>query len=157
MHIPQFRIGESKIWGAMKLNEPGRQKVGRYLFLFPACSRCFVVLSYHGREVYSFTTDGYGIFNVRAHFGCVPYTRRGGGSGTNEVCIGVDSEGQRDCISPDPVRGSNPWFADLNSESLTSELRPPLPPRDPDKSSHGIRVAFLSLESQLQQSSATQP
>ena len=29
-----------------------------------------------GCEAYSFTTDGYGIFNVQHTFGRVPYTRR---------------------------------------------------------------------------------
>ena len=36
----------------------------------------------------------------------------------------VDSEGQKNCSSPCPTRGSNPGSSHLNSYSLTTELRP---------------------------------
>ena len=39
---------------------------------------------------YSFTTDGYGIFNVRTNCGCVPYTRRGGGEGGGQAQTSLD-------------------------------------------------------------------
>ena len=55
-------------------------------------------------EAYSFTTDGYGIFNVRTNVGaCCAHEGEegggvrggwGGGAGTNKpVCTRVDSEG----------------------------------------------------------------
>ena len=54
-----------------------------------------------------------------------------------QVCTKVDSEGQKNCPSPSPTRGSNPGFSDLNSDALTIELRLPfslwlyLRPKDP--------------------------
>ena len=41
------------------------------------------------------------------------------------VCTRVDSEGHKNCELPFPARGSNPGSSDLNSDSLTTELRPP--------------------------------
>ena len=55
-------------------------------FFFSFCSllcamfSCFHTTSW---EVYSFTTDGYGVIKQPHKFGCVPYTRRGV-AGTNK-------------------------------------------------------------------------
>ena len=50
-----------------------------------------------------------------------PYTRRK--VRHKQGCIRVDSEGQKNCFSSCPARGSNLGFSDLNSDSLTTELR----------------------------------
>ena len=85
------------------------------------CSIC--VWPYHRVwGVLFFMTAGYGICNVRTHLGGVPFTRRG--VRHNQVCTRVDSEGQKKCLSPSPARGSNPGSSDLNSDSLSTELRP---------------------------------
>ena len=52
----------------------------RFCFFLPYV-QCFHPT---GCEAYSFTTGGYGIFNVRTNVGGVPYTRRGVRSGTNK-------------------------------------------------------------------------
>ena len=45
-----------------------------FLLLLCALLSCLYTA---GCEAYPFTTDGYGIFNVRTHLGaCVPYPRR---------------------------------------------------------------------------------
>ena len=71
---------------------------------------CAVFSCFHttGCEAYSFTTDGYRIFNTRTNVGAC-HTHEGG-SGTN--------------------RGSNTLHgsSDLNSDALTTELVCPPPP-----------------------------
>ena len=89
-----------------------------------------------GSEAYSFTTDGYGIFNVRTNFGCVPYIRRGVRHKT--VCTRVDQEGQKEEEEknvPCPARGSNPGSLDLHYDALTTE------PCFPVYRSHSRQVA----------------
>ena len=39
----------------------------------PVCSGVFSSFHTTCSDTYSFTTDGYGILNVRKHVGCVPY------------------------------------------------------------------------------------
>ena len=73
-----------------------------------------------GCDACSFTTDGYGIFNK---FGWALYTRRG--VRHTHVCTSVYSEGQKNCRSPCPARGSNPGSLDFKSDALTTELRSP--------------------------------
>ena len=70
---------------------------------------------------YSFTTYGYGIFNVRTSLGaCSTHERRGWrGDRHKQVCTRVDSEGQKNCASPCPARGLNPGSSYLNFDSLT--------------------------------------
>ena len=92
---------------------------------------CAVFSFFHttGCDAYSFTTDGYGIFNVsitdlgacRTHEG--GRGRGGGGSGTNKSAHELTRK-DRNCTSPCPAMGSNPGSSDLNSDSLTTELRP---------------------------------
>ena len=91
--------------------------VWRYL-LFSLCAM-FSCFHTTGCEAYSFTTNGYGIFNK---FGCMPYTSMG--VRHKQVCTRDDLEGQKNCCSPCPTRGSNPGFLDLNSDSLTTEPCP---------------------------------
>ena len=78
----------------------------------------------NGCDACSFTTYGYGIFNVRTNV-CACRTHEGG-SGTNkQAYTRVDWEGQTHFRSPRPARGSNPGSSDLNSDSRTTELLPP--------------------------------
>ena len=75
-------------------------------------------------EAYSATTDGYRICNCYTNLGaCCTHE---GGPGTSKSCTKVDSEGQKNCLSSCPARGSNPGSLDLNSDSLTAEPCPPL-------------------------------
>ena len=64
------------------------------------------------------------VFLRAQKFGSVPYTQRG--VRHKQVCTRVDSERRRPktCPSPCPARGSNPGSSDLNSDALTTELRP---------------------------------
>ena len=105
---------------------------------------CAVFSWFHttGCEAYSFTTDGYGIFNVRTNVRAC--RRHEGGSGTNRyiICTRVDSEGQQNCPSPCPTRGSNPGPSDLNSDSLT-----PGNLRQPWSSSHQGGGTFIETRS----------
>ena len=71
-----------------------------------------------GCEAYSFTTDGYGIFNVCTHLGAW--------RGVQEQISLWDSERQKNCSSHCLARGSNSGSSDLNSDSLTTELCPSL-------------------------------
>ena len=100
-----------------------------FLFFFwlpPLPVLCSVLSCVHitGCEAYSITTDGYGISNMRKHkCGYKSYTRKG--DRHEQVCTRVDSEGQNKCSPPCPARGSNPGSSGLNSDPLTTELRPP--------------------------------
>ena len=73
-------------------------------FLFETFS-CFRTT---GCEAYSFTADGYGIFNVRAKLGpCRAHAGWGGGlggvwAGTSKSAHRVGSDGQNKCLSPCP-------------------------------------------------------
>ena len=61
----------------------------------------FLCLCFH--TTYSFTTDGYGIFNVRINVDfCRKYTRMG--VRHKHACTRVD---RKTCLSPSPARGSN--------------------------------------------------
>ena len=72
-------------------------------------------------EAYSFTTDGYGIFNMRTSLGvCRTYE---GGSGTNKSAQEGWHRGTQKLFLI-PARGSNWGSLVLNSDSLTSELYP---------------------------------
>ena len=73
-----------------------------------------------GCEAFSFTTDGYGIFNVCTNLG-VCRTHKGG-SGTNKSAQQLTRRDRKN--SPCPTRGSNPGSSDFNSEALTTELLP---------------------------------
>ena len=54
------------------------------------------------------------------------HTKEGGGGGVrHKVCTSGDQEGQTNATSHFPARGSNPGSSDLNSDSLTTELRLP--------------------------------
>ena len=67
-----------------------------------------------GCVAYSFTTDGYGIFNMRTHLGaCRTYES---GSGTNKSA--QRGRDRKTAPHPAPARGSNPGSSDLNSRSL---------------------------------------
>ena len=60
------------------------------------------------------------------------HTKRGPGI-IKHVCPRVDSERQKqNCPSPSLTRGLNPGSSDLNSDALTTELRPPVP-RSPNQ------------------------
>ena len=87
---------------------------------YPASS-CFLFTVFSclhttGCESYSFTTDGYGIFNMRTHEG---------GSGTNESGKELTRKDRKNSlsVSPFPARGSNPGYSDLNTDALTPEQR----------------------------------
>ena len=53
---------------------------------------------------------------------------KGGQSDTNKSAqeLTRELEGQKNCPSPCPTRGSNPGSSYFNSDSLTTELRPPV-------------------------------
>ena len=75
---------------------------------------------------YSFTTDGYGIFNVRKIVLGACRTDEDG-SDTNKSAQELTRRDiKKHCFSPCPARGSNPGSLDLNSDALTTELRPPV-------------------------------
>ena len=68
-------------------------------------------------EAYSFTADGYGIFNVRTNLGVC--CMREGGVRHKQVCTRVDSEGQEKLPHhPDPpgdrAQGSGIWIPALH-------------------------------------------
>ena len=109
---------------------PGESEQPQYCAtqtVFPVCS---VSCSHTtGCDAYSFTADGYGIFNVRTNVGaCGTHEGRWGeGVRHKEVCTSVNSEGQKHCPSPcRSARGLNPGSSDLKSDSLTTEPRPPV-------------------------------
>ena len=71
--------------------------------------------------------DRYGIINMCIHYiwvHVIAYTSRG--VRHNQVCTRLDSEGDKTCLSTCPARGSNPGSSALNSDALTTELRPPI-------------------------------
>ena len=78
-------------------------------------------------EAYSFTTDGYEIFNMHTHLGaCHTYEV---GSGTDKSAqeltrMDKKEKEEKSCLSSNPTRGSNPGSSDLNSDVLTTELGP---------------------------------
>ena len=75
-------------------------------------------------EAYSFTADGYWIFNVRTNLGPCSTHEEAGSCRHKQVCTGsVDSERQKNWILPRPARGSNPGSSDLNSDAVTTERR----------------------------------
>ena len=110
--------------GKFRLPSPGKARSHSMQFLVVVFSMCAVVSCFQstGCDAYSFTTDGYRIFNVRTTLG-VCHTHEGGVR-HKQFCIRVDSEGQKNCSSPCPTRGSNPRSSDLNSDALTTDLVP---------------------------------
>ena len=78
-----------------------------------------------GCEAYSFTKDGYGIFNVRTLDIWVRAVQED--SGTNRSAQELTRRDRKTA----PARESNPGSSDLNSVALTTELRPPPPPTPP--------------------------
>ena len=72
-----------------------------------------------------FTTDGYGIFNnMRTNLG-VCRTHEGG-SGTNKSAQELTRRDRKTAPHPAPLWDrTNPGSLDLNSGTLTTELRPP--------------------------------
>ena len=70
-------------------------------------------------RAYFFTTDGYGIFNVRTNLGAYPYTPKGRGWREGEGG-GAGTEKQHVTL---PARGSNPGSSDLNCDPLTTGPR----------------------------------
>ena len=91
--------------------------VRHYLACFFSLRAVFLCFHTASCEANSFTTDGYGIFDVHTNLD-VCRTHK-------QVCTRVDSQGQTNFSSPCPARGSNPGSSDFNSDSLTTELRPP--------------------------------
>ena len=74
-----------------------------------------------GCEAYSFTTDGYLIFNVRTHLGAWRAHKWGcgvAGVRHKQVCSTLNSslDGQTHCSLPCTPWGSNPGSSDLNIE-----------------------------------------
>ena len=66
-----------------------------------------------------------GIFNVRTNLG--PCRTHEGGLGTNKSEQELTRRDRKHTVPhPAPPRGSNPGSSDLNSDSLTTELRPPV-------------------------------
>ena len=53
---------------------------------------------------------------------CAVYTK--GGARHKQVCTRVDSGGHKNCLWPCPARGSNPGSSGLNSDAVTTDLRP---------------------------------
>ena len=113
--------------------------VQRYHIFPPTSMQCFrVPIPPAVIKAYSFTTDGYGIFNVRTHLGAVPYTRRAG-SDTKKSAQELTRRDRKNCpsavdwaltanylslylSSPCSARGLNLIrSSDLNSDSLTTE------------------------------------
>ena len=64
-----------------------------------------------GCEACSFTTDRYGIFNVRTYSGLCSI--HDGGSGTYTSAQELPRRDQKTCTLPCPARGSNPGSSDL--------------------------------------------
>ena len=86
---------------------------------------CAVFSCFHTTDCEaSFTTDGYGIFNVHTNLGTCRTHK--GGSGTNKSAQ-VDLEGQKTVSYPAPPWdwGSNPGSSDLNSDSDHWATPPP--------------------------------
>ena len=84
---------------------------------------CAMFLWFHTTncEEYSFTTDGYEIFNMRTHLGAC--RTHEGGSGTNKSAQElIRRDRKKTCPLPCPARGSNPESSDLNSDAVTTEL-----------------------------------
>ena len=82
--------------------------VRRYpAFVFPLCAVCSC---FHttGCQAYSFTTDGYGIFNVCTNLGAWSTCIRKGGQTQRSMHKGWLGATQNSGISPCPARGSNP-------------------------------------------------
>ena len=74
-----------------------------------------------GCDAYSFTTDEYGIFNLRTNLGA--WRVHEGGSGTNKSAQELTRRDiKENCVSPHPARESNHWSEELNSDSLTTVL-----------------------------------
>ena len=75
-------------------------------YLFPSCA-AFSFVHTTGCEAYSFTTDGYGIINMRIHVGACRTHAAGSGTKTSAQDL---TRGDRNntCTSPCPARGSNP-------------------------------------------------
>ena len=74
-----------------------------------------------GCEAYYFTTDGYGIFNVRTLLGAC-HTHEGG-SGTNRSTQELTRRDRKTVAHPAPARGSNPpGSSDLNSNHWATSL-----------------------------------
>ena len=77
-----------------------------------------------GCESYSFTIGRYGIFYVCKHVGAC--RTHEGGSGTNESAQELIRRDRNICPLPCPTKGSNLGSSYLNSDALTTALRPPL-------------------------------
>ena len=102
--------------------------------VLPSClsSLCAVFSCFHtiGCEAYSFMADGYyyinGIFNVRTDVGACSTHEHEGGSGTNKSALELTRTvgGTENCSLPCPARWLNTGSSYLNSNSLTTELRP---------------------------------
>ena len=84
------------------------------------CVQCFDTT---GCDAYSFTTDGYGIFNMRKNVGACQTHE--GGSGTNKSAQELT---QFSCPSPCPIRGSNSVFGFEFQLSNHWATPPPPPP-----------------------------
>ena len=96
--------------------------VQRYpaFFFFP-CVQFFRVSISPAVRHNSFTTDGYGIFNVRTN---LVHTKGPQAQiSLHKSCL--KGTYRKNCSSPCPTRGSNPGSLGLTSDSLSSEPRPP--------------------------------
>ena len=80
-------------------------------FLSPVLCAVFSCLHTTGREAYSFTTNRYGIFDVRTHLGACRLHERGSWR-HKQFCTRVDSERQTNCPWPCIIRASNPGTSD---------------------------------------------
>ena len=74
------------------------------IFLFFHCFLCAVFLCFYtsGCEVYSFTTDRFGIFNVRTNLGACRTHK--GESGTNKFAQGLTQKDRKTAPHPAPRR-----------------------------------------------------
>ena len=75
--------------------------------------------------LYSSMTGGYRIFNNNI-FDWAHAIYTGRGVRYKQVCIRLDSEGQTNCSSPCPARGSNHGSWDLISDALSHGDTPPV-------------------------------
>ena len=90
-------------------------------FFLPVCKVCgfrvSIPLAVSEAKAYSFATGGYGIFNMRTNWVCVPYTRKEVRHKQVQVQEFSGLGGVENCLLPFPAEGSNPEIWDLNSDA----------------------------------------
>ena len=132
-----FPMGKS---GRFSQGKPATTE-SRYPTLINYQPSVYSIFCVTGCKAYSFTTDGYGIFNGRTQF-CARRTHEGeggGGSGTTNKSAQelTRRDRKKTCPSPCPTRGSTPWSLDLISDAL----RPPSVLRLPVGGNPGLSKA----------------